>query len=159
VSNSSVRTVVIFSIIALILGGAAIGGVRLIKARNNSFASSQAKPVAQADTKKQDQQAQPQKQQQKQSEDKSKTQTQQPAAQQQQQTPKPAAPSTPTPTQPAPDTSKKVAATPPTPQSVPDTSAFSPSDILPTFTLMIIAAFFGSKILRARADYRRYISL
>jgi cytoskeletal protein RodZ len=166
--NSSVRTVVLFSIIALVLAGVAVGGVRLIKARNDSYAS-QGK-VAQTDNKQQPAQHKADtskpvatdqkdansstKQSQKQNTDSSKNTAAVP----------PVTNSTPTPT-PAPATNDKkdmpAAAVPQPPaqnhSNLPATSGFALSEVLPTLALMALAGFFGSKLLRARADYRRYI--
>lgn len=160
-SNSSVRTVVLFGIIAVILIGAAVGGVRLIKARNDSYASSQQK-IAQSNTKQQPAQ-QPQ---QKKDSTSSSPSTSTPQTQSNQNTSqtKTAVPPS-TGTTPAPTTSNT--STPKTTPSVapqqdthlPATSGFSPTEALPTLTLMALAGLFGSKLLRARADYRRYIGL
>ena len=162
-SNSSVRTVVLFGIIAVILVGAAVGGVRLIKARNDSYASSQHK-VAQTDTKQQPAQ-QPQ---QKKDNTSSSSSTSTPQTQSNQNTSqtKTAVPPS-TGTTPAPTSNSTSTPTPKTTPSVapqqdthlPATSGFSPSEALPTLTLMALAGLFGSKLLRARADYRRYIGL
>src|SRR3546814_3797108 len=43
--SNTVRTIAIFGIITLILGGAAVGVVRLMKARNNSYATAQSQPT------------------------------------------------------------------------------------------------------------------
>jgi cytoskeletal protein RodZ len=154
VSNSSVRTVVLFGIIAVILIGAAVGGVRLIKARNDSYASSQHK-VAQTDTKQQPaQQPQQKKDNTSSSSSTSTSQTKTAVPPSTGTTPAPTSNSTSTPT---PKTTPSVA--PQQDTHLPATSGFSPSEALPTLTLMALAGLFGSKLLRARADYRRYIGL
>jgi cytoskeletal protein RodZ len=154
VSNSSVRTVVLFGIIAVILIGAAVGGVRLIKARNDSYASSQHK-VAQTDTKQQPaQQPQQKKDNTSSSSSTSTSQTKTAVPPSTGTTPAPTSNSTSTPT---PKTTPSVA--PQQDTHLPATSGFSPSEALPTLTLMVLAGLFGSKLLRARADYRRYIGL
>jgi cytoskeletal protein RodZ len=164
VSNNTVRTVVIFGIIALILGGAAVGGLRLMKARNASYASTQSQQTA-VDTSKQQPAAQQPKNQAKKDESKStsddknkSSSTQQTTASDNKQAQTPAttpSPASSTP-QPATDTTKDNATAN---NSLPATSGVSPPDFLATFSLMLVAAFFGSKLLKARADYRRYLNL
>lgn len=151
-SNSSFRTVLLFSIIALVLVGATVGGVRIIKARNDSYAASQ-REVAQTDTKQQPQPAQ-------QKADTSKQHQSQDTSNKNNAVP----PVTnPTPTPAASDTkstSTPQTASTPQPQqhsNLPATSGFAPGEVLPTIVLMGLAGFFGSKLLRARADYRRYV--
>lgn len=165
-SSNTVRTVVIFGIIALVLGGAAVGGLRLMKARNASYASSQTQQTAAADTPKQPVTQQP-KQEAKKDESKN---TPQPASNDQSKTTqdqqkvadtKPATPTpAPTPSQPS---TPQTSTPPPAPDTknnaLPATSGFSPADFFATFVLMLAAAFFGSKLLKARADYRRYLNL
>ena len=152
-SSNTVRTVVIFGIIALVLGAAAVGGIRLMKARNASYASSQSQKTAATDTTKQQPAAKKDESKSTSSPtsstDKNKTSTTQqtPAA-----APTPAA-STPPPV--TTDTTKSTAAS----NALPATSGLSPSDFMATFVLMLAAAFFGSKLLKARADYRRYLRL
>lgn len=151
-SNSSFRTVLLFSIIALVLVGATVGGVRIIKARNDSYAASQ-REVAQTDTKQQPQPAQ-------QKADTSK----QPQSQDTSNKNNAVPPVTnPTPTPAASDTKStstpQTASTPQQHSNLPATSSFTPGEVLPTIVLMGLAGFFGNKLLRARADYRRYIGL
>ncbi len=157
VPNSSVRTVVLFSIIALVMAGAVIGGVRLTKARNDSYATTSNK-VATTGTKQQPAQQ--------------KADTPKPAPSpsnntSQSQTPKVDPPKSttavPPVTNPDPSTSSNKTSTPaastPSAQrsNLPATSSLTPIELLPTVVLMILAAFFGTRLLRARADYRRYI--
>lgn len=155
-SNSSVRIVALFSIIALVLVGATLGGVRLIKARNSSHATPQ-HTIAQTGTKQQ-----PAQQQKKDISGSTKPQTQnnQNSNTSQPQTAVPPANNS---TTQAPSASDKGAMATPAPvtaqqnSSLPATSGFSPVEVLPTVALMVLAGFFGSKLMRARADYRRYI--
>jgi cytoskeletal protein RodZ len=152
VPSNSVRTMVIFSIIAVVLAGAAIGGVRLLKARNSSYATNT--HVAEAPA--QPQQSQPESQKQNTSNDQKSTTTDT-SSQQKATTPttttdttkkddaKPSATPTPTPAQ-------------PTNTNLPNTSAGF-GDVGLTAIMMALAAFFASRILRARADYRRSLGL
>lgn len=166
--NSSVRTVLLFGIIALVLVGAIVGGVRLMKARNDSYVATSQGKVAQADTKQQPAQQ--------------KTDTPKPATSDQKSTSN-SSPTQQPQKQPA-DTAKNTTAVPPvtnptptpsandkkdttpaptaTPQpaqrsNLPATSGFALGDVAPTIVMMALAGFFGSRLLRARADYRRYI--
>ena len=159
-SNNVIRTVVIFGIIALVLGGAVVGAVRLTKVRNNSYATSHTANVAQTAPISQPQQ--------KKDTSKSDSQPQQPTGQTKSQSPSPSSSqpqtpaSTPTPSASTPnvaDNKTSVAATAPHQNALPQTSAFSPADLGLTMILMMLAAFFGNKLLRTRADYRRYMGL
>lgn len=155
--KNSIRTIIAFSVIALVLAGAAVGGAFLVKSRNSSFASKPSQ-VAQTDTTKQptDQKTDTAK-----TEDQNKTddtssqkQQDQPSAPAQTETPAPSTqPSAATNDKKSDEASNKSATT------LPATSAMSPADFAPTIALMALAGFFGSKLLRARADYRRYIGL
>jgi len=144
----------LFSIIALVLVGATVGGVRIIKARNDSYAASQRK-VAQTDTKQQPQPAQ-----QKADTSKSADTSKQPQSQDTSNKNSAVPPVTnPTPTPAASDTKSTSTPQPQQHSNLPATSSFTPGEALPTIVLMGLAGFFGSKLLRARADYRRYIGL
>jgi len=157
VANNTVRTIAIFGIITLVLGGAAVGVVRLMKARNNSYATAQSQPTATNNQPQQQQNppaAEPKKEEAKQEEQK--PQENKPATTE---TPAPA-PSTPTPApatqQPAGESPTSVAATGATPNgSMPATGPTE--DFLATAGLLSLAVFFGAKLIRARADYRRYV--
>ncbi len=161
-SSNTVRTVVIFGIIALVLGGVTVGGLRLMKARNDAYASGQTQQTA-TNTTKQPAVAQP-KQEAKQNETKNNNPTSTTPIDQGKvaDAPKPTPTPAPSQTQPA---ASQPAATPPAPNakktdtSLPATSGLSPADFFATGGLMAIAAFFGSKLLKARADYRRYLHL
>ena len=161
VSNNSVRTVVIFGIIALILGAIVVGGIRLTRARNNSYETSHSSNVAQTNTAKQPAQPQQQKNTSMSTSQLGSSSTQKKTNQQssnpaQPQTPVPAAPSP----QPMSSSDGKTNATvSPQQNKLPGTSALSPSDFGLTMILMMLAVFFGNKLLRVRADYRRYIGL
>lgn len=157
-ANNTVRTIAIFGIITLVLGGAAIGVVRLMKARNNSYATSQSQPTA-TNNKPEQQQTPPPAEQKKEEtkQEEQKPQDNKPA------TTETPAPSTPTPT-PTPSTQQQptggspssVAATGATPNgSMPATGPTE--DFLATAGLLSLAVFFGAKLIRARADYRRYV--
>jgi outer membrane biosynthesis protein TonB len=161
VPNNTVRTVLIFGVIGLVLTGITVGGVQLLKARNNSYAASQSQPqpkpaqstpeqtkqeVAKTDAQKKSgtsksnassgDQAQPQKS--------------QPAAQK----PAVASPSaTPTPAQQPQNNS--VAATGPS-----SLAATGPSDInfAASTILMMSAIFFGARVVQARGLIRKHLS-
>lgn len=155
-ANNTVRTIVIFGVITLVLGGAAVGVVRLMKVRNNSYATAQSQPTATNNQPQQQQNppAEPKKDEAKQEEQKpASTPTPQQSTPPVTETP---APSTPTP---APSTEPTaVAATGATPNgSMPATGPTE--DFLATAGLLSLAAFFGARLLRARADYRRYVGL
>lgn len=150
-ANNTVRTIAIFGVITLILGGAAVGVVRLMKARNNSYATAQSQPTA-ANNQPQQQQNPPAEQ----KKEEAKQEEQKPASTPapQQNTP---APSTPTP---APSPSAQQPTTVATTGTTPNGSmpATGPAeDFLATAGLLSLAAFFGAKLIRARADYRRYV--
>jgi cytoskeletal protein RodZ len=156
VANNTVRTIVIFGIITLVLGGAAVGVVRLMKARNNSYATSQAQPTATNNQPQQQQNPPAEQKKEETKQEEQKPQENKPAATE---TPAPA-PSTPTPApvtqQPAGGSPTSVAATGATPNgSMPATGPTE--DLLATAGLLSLAAFFGAKLIRARADYRRYV--
>lgn len=152
-ANNTVRTIAIFGIITLILGGAAVGVVRLMKARNNSYATAQSQPTA-INNQPQQQQNPPAEQ----KKEGAKQEEQKPASTPapQQSTP---APSTQTPTPartPSAQQPTTVATTGTTPNgSMPATGPTE--DFLATAGLLSLAAFFGAKLIRARADYRRYV--
>lgn len=160
-ANNTVRTIVIFGLITLVLAGAAVGTVRLMKARNNSYAASQSQPAATNNPQQAPQADQKKDEAKKQDEPKS-----QPAQDQNKQNSPSAAqtlaPSTPAPA-PTPPSSQgaspsAVAATGATPQgsSMPATG---PTDFFATVVMMMLAVFFGAKLFRARTDYRRYVGL
>lgn len=167
-TEGTARTVIIFSIIAIILGGLTIGGVRILKARNDAYATQNNKtsstpPVATSGNS-QPPQSTPKK-----------TATTN--------TPAPSSPSTTNPAQKpvsTPQPSPAVAAAPPVSSSssnstpapttsstsstsnsqgnLPNTSALSPGGTLATIVLVILAGIFSGQLLRARSTYRRYLS-
>lgn len=151
--NNTVRTILIFGVIALVLGGAVVGAVRLLKARNTSYASqSQQKPntpepqqqAPSADPKKDETKKDEPKPQPTQSNQNTPSTTQTPT------------PATPSPSSQPQNTPSSVAATGATPQgSMPATG---PADVFATIAMLMLAVFFSAKLLRARADYRRYVS-
>lgn len=155
-ANNTVRTIAIFGIITLVLGGAAIGVVRLMKARNNSYATAQSQPTATNNQPEQQQTPPPAEQ----KKEETKQEEQKPQENKPAETPAPA-PSTPTPApsaaqQPAGESPSSVAATGATPNgTMPATGPTE--DFLATAGLLTLAVFFGAKLLRARADYRRYV--
>lgn len=139
-ANNTVRTIVIFGLIALVLGAAAVGGIRLMKVRNSSYAATQ----TQAQTT-------PPQEQQKPEETKKEPQPAQQGAQN-------SSPSTPAP-------AAKPSSQGGTPTAVTETGATpggsmpatGPTEFFATLGMLMLAVFFGAKILRARADYRRYV--
>jgi outer membrane biosynthesis protein TonB len=145
VSDNTARTVIVFSLIGIILLGFAIGGVRFMKARNDSLASNHSQPAKPQSTPEQK------------PSDTKKPEDSKPASNN-------PAPSTPTPpsqpsvpqqnpsTPPASPSDSSVAAA--GPQSV---AATGPTDIVVSLVLLMSAVFFASQIVRARADCRRYI--
>lgn len=141
-ANNTVRTIVIFGLITLVLGGAAVGAVRLLKARNDSYATAQAQPVA-ANPPQQAQNDQK----------KEEPQKEQPQTNQSPQTTTPPSTSTPqTPTS-TPAPAGTGGATPS--GSMPATGPAE--DFLATAALLSLITFFSVKLVKARADYRRYI--
>jgi outer membrane biosynthesis protein TonB len=157
VSSSTIRKIVIFGVIALILGGATIGGVRFMKARNSSYVSGPRQQTAANTSPQKTPQPQPSKNQAKKDETKTTPNTTpQPATSDKQApaaSPAPVAPATTT--TPAPDPAKNSVAN----NALPATTAVSPLDFAATFGLMAAAAFFGGKLLKVRAVYRRYLGL
>lgn len=153
-AENTVRTVVIFGIISLVLAGAAVGGVLLMKARNNSYASSRAQSVAQNNTAKQSTEKK----------DEGKKNDSQPAqSNQNQQSQAPATTATPTPSSSQTQSSSRPVQNAPQGGSgaTPDGSmpATGPSDVVATMIMLMLAVFFSGKLIRARADYRRYVGL
>lgn len=135
--DGSVRTIVLFSFIALVLCGLSIGGVWIIKARNRSYATVQQPIVAQPDavtstngTGSQGEQAA--------TDDAGKstetTPSENPVAQPQ-------------------GVSDGLAAVDMGPQSMPATGGSS--DFVLTSILMMLAAFFCARLWRAKTDIRR----
>lgn len=149
-AENTVRTIAIFGVITLVLLGAAVGGVFLMKARNNSYAAAQKPPVAQTNQPT----AQPEQK-------KDEAKKDQPAApqnnQNQQQNPAPA--SNPAPAKPNPQPAQTPTPANNPPGATPNGSmpATGPEDMLLMIPLLMLAVFFGGKLLRARADYRRYV--
>ena len=151
--NSSIRTVLLFGLIAVVLGGIVVGGVRIIKARDVSYASASAK-AKQGTTPQVTQKSnnpQPAKSQSQSAGASSTASNTQNSAPAQPTAPAPSAPSTSS-------TSTSSAPTPSQQDSLPKTYAFSPSDFGGTVVLMGLAAYFGSKLLRARANLRHYMN-
>jgi hypothetical protein len=147
--SSTVRTIVAFGLIAVVLSGAVVGGARFIKARNDSYVT---KPSAVA-TNKQPRTGQPKTAQ-------PDASSQSPPGPQQSTDQTSASASTgqtaaPASLPPVTNSTSSVSKPVTIPQTVPNTSATG--DLTFTFILMVIAAFFGSKLLKARADCRRYV--
>lgn len=156
-TGNTVRTIVVFSIISLVFVGAAVGGVQLLKVRNDTYASKQ-----QAPQKPQERQPQQQPKQEAKTDDSPhKNQTavsNSPAPQQNQ----PSSPPQPTRTSPsgtpAPaqqPTNNQVAVTGPTELA---TTGPSTGDFVASMLLVMLAIFLGAKVLQARALVRRHLS-
>lgn|GEM_PF-4221599 len=147
--NNTARTIVIFGLIALILGGAAVGGVLLMKARNNSYAAARTTqattnaPAAPQNEQKPEDKKQPDPQPQPQKPEPAKTDT--------------TAPTTPQPQPVAPQNNQVAKTDPGVTPSTGSMPATGPEDFFATVGMLMLAVFFGAKLLRSRADYRRYI--
>ena len=174
-AQNTVRSVVVFSVIALIFISSAVGGVFWLKSRNSSLATtsdaaqtaeSQAQPSAEAQAETQPEQAAGD-----QAANSSAEETSAPQAEastdgttSETTTPEVAATDTTSDAsdqtvateEPATtvDSTADVAAA--TPQSVPATGP-SPFGAIATLVLMMAAAFFGGQLFRARSAYRRYL--
>lgn len=148
-ANNTVRTIAIFGIITLVLGGAAVGVVRLMKARNSTYAAAQNQPAATNN--------QPQQQQTPPPAEETKPEEQKPQSNPAPQQNTPSTAETPAPNQQSAGGSpSSVAAMGATPNgSMPATGPTE--DLFATAGLLSLAVFFGVKLLRARADYRRYV--
>lgn len=159
-TNNSVRIVILFALIALVLGGFVVGGVQFMKARNDSYAAaSQSRQTPQANQPAQTNQNQPSSNE-NQNKDNQEQQTPQPAPSNQNTNPSPSAAQTPAPSTPAASSTpaqqpSSIAATGATPQG--GMPATGPADFFATAGLLALATFFGARLLRARADYRRYV--
>jgi len=135
-----------FGIIGLVLVGLVVGGVRLLKTRDNSYATQHA-PVAPTNKPASNTpQAQPSKP---------------PAPQQASPSVKVAPPASQQQSQVAVTQSGQNNPSTPAsaslPHNVPNTTAISPGGLFATSVLMLMAAFFGRQLLKARASYRRYL--
>jgi len=157
VTGNTTRTIVVFSIISLVLVGVTVGGVQLLKARNNTYASRQ--QIPQKPQERQPQQSP--KQEAKTDDSQHKNQTvanNNPTPQQQSQSSasqsnktSPAATSSPAP-QPA---NNQVANTGPT-----ELATTGPSFInsVASILLVMLAIFLGAKVLQARALVRGHLN-
>ncbi len=149
-AQSTVRTAVIFSVITLLLGGIVIGGVRLLKVRDNSYASTSRQPAKPAQSQPVAAQPQP-----------AHTDNA-PAAPKVATNPTPAAtaPSTVAPKE-TPTVPVAPAPSPQTPAStsgkLPETSDGSQPGLLLTGILMALSVWFGARLLKAKASYRHYL--
>ena len=156
--SNTVRTILIFGIIGLVLIGATVGGVFLLKSRNSSYAANQ----SQSQQKPEQMTAQQAKQEAKTDDQKKTDATKpstsqpQPSAQQNQPVaPKPSSTSpnaTPAPAQ-QPQNNSVVATGPSS------LAATGPSfvDMMILTTLMMFAVFFGARILQARGLVRKHL--
>ena len=148
-ADNTIRTIVIFGIITLVLVGSAVGGVLLMKARNDSYASARPQTVAQNNTPTN--QPAPKKDDTKKDESQSNQQNQTPTD-----TPTPSSTAQPS-SQPAPTSTTTSQGSGATPSG--GMPATGPSDVAATVTMLMLAVFFAGKLIRARADYRRYVGL
>lgn len=144
VKNDTIKTVILFSVVAFVFCGLVVGGIHFIKSRNSSYAATQA---ASTDGTKQ---TNPESK----TGDNSTSQTQPKT----EESPQPVVASSPAPTPPvkadnapvvSPDTIVETG-----PQSMPATGA-GLGDFIFTIALMMVAAFFGGQLLRAKNNYRR----
>lgn len=149
-ATNTVRSVVIFSVIAVGFIGLAAGGMSFLKSRNHTLATAHTQQAPQKQTAATDQ---PKK-------DVAKTEASQPsttAKKDENKTEKSATtqPAAATPA-PAPDNKKAEDQAVATPTAVPATGPSLPG-MIATTALMMAAAFFGSQLMRARQAYRRHL--
>lgn len=153
-TGNTVRTIVIFSIIGLVLAGVAVGGVQLLKARNNTYAS-----VQQAPQKPQESQPQKQpKQEAKSDGNQTNNQSTGNPAPQQPQAPSSQSNQTSPNASPAPaqqPANNQVATTGPKEVA---TTGPSFAGFVASMLLVMLAIFFGAKVLQARALVRKHLS-
>jgi hypothetical protein len=159
VPNNTVRTILIFGVIGLILVGATVGGVHLLKARNDSYAASQSQPQQKP---QQNMPTQP-KQEAKKDDSQKKNEASKPTPPAQSQSP----------AQQSQTAASKPSTTPPSATSAPaqqpqnnSVAATGPSSLAATgpsdvnfalsILLMMLAVFFGARLLQARGLIRKY---
>lgn len=155
-ATNTVRSVVIFSVIAIGFIGIAAGGMFFLKSRNHTLATAHSHQAPQQQT----QAAADQTKQEAAKTEESKPDTSAAKNEDKKTEEKPAAaPAQQTTSTPAPAPDNKSAtdqSTPATPTAVPATGPSLPGMIATTI-LMMAAAFFGSQLLRARSAYRRHL--
>lgn len=157
--NNTVRTILIFGVIGLVLVGATVGGVRLLKARNSSYAASQSQPQQkpQQNTPEQPKQEAKKDDSQKKNEASKPSSSAQPQPPAQQNQPAASKPST---------TSPSATSTPAQQPQNNSVAATGPSSLAATgpsevnfalsILLVMLAVFFGVRLLQARGLVRKH---
>lgn len=154
-ATNTVRSVVIFSVIAIGFIGLAAGGMFFLKSRDHTLATASTQQVPQKQAQTASEEAK--KEATKPEENKSSSPTKPEEKTEAKPSATPSQANTPTPA-PAPDnkSAQDQAAATATPTAVPATGPSLPG-MMATLVLMMAAAYFGGQLIRARNTYRRHL--